>query len=185
VRAVRRQPKVLHQVDLDSVSLANRYGGRDVEKTIKNLSGTASKLGSSAIKGFFELSLRNSSEETEGDRNPKDLEVVVVDLVLKASVTELVEALELVEVNGISIGHDETMERYGHARLAKALDGRRSSDAFRAGWNEDTLPIVRVNVIGHHGDDRASESAIQAIHKGGIDYRAFKQGVFLRGDPVP
>jgi hypothetical protein len=46
---------------------------------------------------------------------------VVVDLVPQAGVADLVESLELVEADGIPVGHEHAMEDDGQACLAEGV----------------------------------------------------------------
>jgi hypothetical protein len=71
---------------------------------------------------------------------------VVVDLIAEAGITYLVEPLELVQADGITIRHDEAMKRDGEPRLAERIDLLRLTQNLRSGGNQKMLAVVGVNV---------------------------------------
>ena len=89
-----------------------------------------------------------------------------------------------VQIHGVAIRHDETMEADSHARLAEVFNSPGFPKTLGAGRDEDALPIMGVNVMGHHGDDGSSESAVQSVHESCFKDRALKQGVLLGKDWV-
>ena len=64
----------------------------------------------------------DGSESADRERNTEDAEIVVIDLVPQAGVADLVEPLELVEADGIAVGHEHAMEHDGQTRLAEGVD---------------------------------------------------------------
>jgi hypothetical protein len=48
--------------------------------------------------------LSESSDRSDGERHTKHLNIVMVDLIPKTGFADLVQALELVQVQGITIG---------------------------------------------------------------------------------
>ena len=59
----------------------------------------------SALDAVREPAVPVGSESPDGQRHPKDAEVVVVDLIAQPGVADLVEPLELIEANRIPIRH--------------------------------------------------------------------------------
>ena len=79
---------------------------------------------------------------------------MVVDLVAKTGVTDLVHPFELIETDGIPIGHDEPMKRDGESRLTEGVHALRFSQDLCAGRNQNVLAVVRVEVVGNEALDR-------------------------------
>src|SRR5260370_817192 len=73
----------------------------------------AHKVGAGRVEGTSGPHLRDGSEGTDGQRHPKDAEVMVVDLIPQPGVADLVEALELIEVDGIPVGHEHALGHDG------------------------------------------------------------------------
>ena len=55
---------------------------------------------------------------------------MVIDLVPQPGVAGLVEPLELVEADGIAVGHEQPMEHNGQTRLAERVDLLRFTESF-------------------------------------------------------
>jgi len=62
---------------------------------------------------------RGTGNDAEGNRRAEDFNVMVVDLVFEASGSGLIETVELVEIDGVAIRHQQPMEGDGEALLAK------------------------------------------------------------------
>src|SRR5882757_6202680 len=105
------------------MSFANCDRGHDVEKFVENLCrGLSCAL-------------------------PKSLpEIVVVDLIPQAGITYLVEPLELIQADRITIRHDEAVEGDSKPRLAERIDLLRLTENLRSSGNQKMLAVVGVNV---------------------------------------
>ncbi len=61
--------------------------------------------------GFVVAAVRRglcrTGDDAECDRRAEDFEVVVVGLILQPGIADLIETVELVEIDGVAIGHDE------------------------------------------------------------------------------
>src|ERR1035438_3959732 len=108
---VRRKKQVLREIHFHAVALPNRDGGGYLYEAVKDSGGrlrnTARSpvrecLGSARCNGPATLSdLACSGNHAQGDRRAEDLKVVVVDLILEPCLSNLIEALELVEIDGL------------------------------------------------------------------------------------
>ena len=125
------QTEVAREVDLDAVTLANRYSRHDVQEFVEDLRGRlGSALGESLShevsarrgQGTGGPALRDCAKRANGKRDSEDSEVVVVYSVSETCIADLVEALELVKVDRVSVRHDESMKRYRQASLTERLD---------------------------------------------------------------
>src|SRR5271169_5228726 len=76
--------------------------------------------------------LASSSDHAQGDRGAEDLKVVVVHLVLQPFLSDLVEAVELVEIDGVTVRHNQPVKNNRHAAL---LSEARRSNLFRFAQN--------------------------------------------------
>jgi hypothetical protein len=101
----------------------------------------------------------------------------MINFVLETSFANLVQALELIEVNGVAVRHDEPMKDHSQARLPEALDPLRLSHDFCAGRDEQALSVVRVDAIGHHANDRTAEVTVQSRDERSFKNRPFKDQV--------
>ena len=64
---------------------------------------------------------RDGPKAADGQRDSKNTEIVVVYLITKASVSGLIQTFELVQGDGKTIRHDETVEEHGETCLAKSI----------------------------------------------------------------
>src|ERR1019366_4143805 len=123
VVGISRKEHVLREIHFHAVSLPNRDSGRD---------------------------LTGSGDDTQSDRGAEDLKIVVVDLVLQSFLSDLVEPVELVEIDGITVLHDQTMKHNGHpALLAEACGSNLLcfTQNNRSFGNDDVLVIVRIHRV--------------------------------------
>src|SRR2546422_6435520 len=58
-----------------------------------------------------------SGNHSQSYRGAKNLKVVVIDLVLQTFLSDLIEALELVEIDGITVRHNQAVKNHGHPPL--------------------------------------------------------------------
>src|ERR1019366_4684815 len=160
VVGVRRQEQVLRKIDLDTVALPNRDRGRYLHEAVKNAGCRLRDTGRSpvsqclgAARGDGAAALRNlagAGNHTQGDRGAKDFQVVVVDLVLQPFLPDLVEAVKLVEIDGIAIRHNQTVKNDGHTPLLS--EARRSNllgfaPNDRSLGDDDVLMVVRIQRV--------------------------------------
>jgi len=127
VVGVSRKQHILREVDLDPVPLANGDRGRDLHEAVKNghrrlgnacASASRERLGAAGRDGAAALlDLARAGDKTQRDRCAKDLEIVIIDLVLCPFLADLVETVKLVEVHAVAVGHDEAVENHGNAAL--------------------------------------------------------------------
>jgi hypothetical protein len=75
---------------------------------------------------------------------------MVVDLIFQAFFADLVEAVELVEIDGVTIRHNQAVKGDGHAPLlAKARRSNllRFAQHHRSLGDNDVLVVVRIQGI--------------------------------------
>src|ERR1035438_8588450 len=131
VVGIRGKKHVLRKIHFHAVSLPNRDSGRNLNEAVKNRRGGLRNTGCRAGRECLgatrcnsPASLRDltgSGDDTQSDRGAEDLKIVVVDLVPQSFLSDLVEPVELVEIDGITVRHDQTMKHNGHpALLAEA-----------------------------------------------------------------
>ena len=121
-----------------------------------------------ALRDARGSAFRNRSERTDGERNTEDAEIVVIDLVPQTGVADLVESLELIEADGIAVGHQDAMEDDRETRLAEGVDFLGFTKQLRACGNEQMLAVVRVNVRREQALDGAGKAPIEAIDQNGF-----------------
>src|SRR2546427_7157220 len=63
------------------------------------------------------VALSKTPDHSNRYRGSEDLEVVVIHLVSEPGLTDLVEAVKLVEVHAEAVGHNQTVEGHGQALL--------------------------------------------------------------------
>ena len=113
---VRRKKQVLREIHFHAVALPDRDGGRYLHEAIKDsgrrLRNTARGPGGERLRtarrdGAATLrDLARSGNHTQSDRGAEDLEVVVVDLIFQSFLSDLIETLELVEIDRVTVRHN-------------------------------------------------------------------------------
>ena len=154
---VRRKKQVLREIHFHAVALPNRDGGRYLYEAVKDRGGRLRNTARSPIgeclgtaRGDGAATLRDlacSSNHTQSYRGAEDLEVVVVDLIFQPFLSDLVEALELIEIDGVTVWHNQAVKNHGHpALLAEARRSNllRFAQNNRSLGNDDVLMIVRI-----------------------------------------
>ena len=102
------------------------------------------------------------AEGADGERCAEDAQIVVVDLVAQPGVADLVEALELVEADGIAVRHEQAMEHDGEACLAEGVD------LFRFAENFDPAGTARAGGRSNRRRLTAgTRRALQSLRRGG------------------
>ena len=151
---VRRKKQVLREIDFYAVALPNRDSRRYLYEAIKDrgrrLRNTARSpvgecLGTARGDGAATLSdLARSGNHTQSDRGAENLKVMIVDLVFQPFLSDLIETLELVEIDGVTIRHNQAVKNHGHpALLAEA----RRSNLLRLAQNNRSLRNDHVLMI--------------------------------------
>src|SRR5215475_582132 len=109
-----------------------------------------------------------ASDRADSERSAKDFEVVMVDQVPDSGFTYLVEASKLVEIKGVTIGHQAAMKGYEEALLIHRIDGRDRAETTGPLWNDKRLVVVGIDIGGEHGVDGAGESSVDAVGEDGF-----------------
>ncbi len=96
--------------------------------------------------------------------------------------SDLVEAVELVEIDGVAIGHNQAVKCNGHAPLL--AEARRSNllgfaQNHRSLGDDDVLMIMRIQGIRDKDFDWPYGVSVQAIHQNGVENRAFVDEIRL------
>ena len=152
--------QVLREIDFHAMSFPNRDRGWYLNEAVKDSGrrlrntpcGPVGKcLGATRGNGAATLrDLARSGNHTQSDRGAEDLKVVVVYLVLQSFLTDLIETLELVEIDGVTVWHNQAVENDGHpALLAEACRSNLLCFAQdnRSFGNDDVLMVMRVQRI--------------------------------------
>jgi len=117
------------------------HGGEDVEKFVEDLrrglrrahgETLAHEVATRGVECASCAGLAHGSKCSNRERYSEDAEIVVVDLVPEPGVADLVEPLELVEGDGISVGHEDAVERDGQTCLAKRFHLLRFTEQLRS-----------------------------------------------------
>ena len=126
---IRRKKQVLREIHFHAVALSNCDGGRYLYEAIKDrgrrLRNTprrpvGERLGTARRNGAATLSdLAGSGNHTQCDRGAEDLEVVVVNFIFQPFLSDLVETLELVEIDGVLRQERKKNNRETHGRRGK------------------------------------------------------------------
>ena len=131
--------------------------------------------------------LGGAGDYAQGNRSTKDLKVVVVDLVFEPHFANLIESAELVEIDRISIWHDEPMEDNGHAPLlpepctADLLCLAEYLCAFR---DKNALMIVGIERLRDHRDDWTRRIAVKLVDQNGVEEGTLVDYIRLAGGAV-
>ena len=112
---------------------------------------------------------------------------MVVHLVFEPHFANLIETAELVEIDRISIRHDEPMENNGHAPLlsepgpADLLCLPEYLCAFRA---KNVLMIVGIERLRDHRDDWPRRIAVKLVDQNGVEEGTLVDHIRLAGGAV-
>ncbi len=149
------QREIAREIDFDAVAFADGHRGHDVEEFVEDLRGglrgalresLAHEIGTGCVERACRSSFGDRSDRSDGERHTEDAEIVVVDLVPQAGVADLVEPLELVEADGISVRHEQAMEHDGETCLAEGVHLLGFAEQLRACRNEQVLAVVGIHV---------------------------------------
>src|SRR5258708_39413611 len=128
--------------------------------------------------------MRDTAKNAHRQRYAKDLQVMVVNPVAKSRLAGLIQTLELVEADGVTVRHDEPVKENGQTLLAERFDFLGFSEHFRASRNKDLLTVVRIDVRRHKTIDRPGKRSIQAVDEQCFKDRAFEDHVSFPGERV-
>src|SRR5208282_4485117 len=119
--------QVLREIHFHTVALSNCDGGRYLYEAIKDRGGrlrnTARSpvgecLGTARGDGAATLSdLTRSGNHTQSDRGAENLKVMIVDLVFQPFLSDLIETLKLIEIDGVAVWHNQAVKNHGHPAL--------------------------------------------------------------------
>src|SRR5260370_18296914 len=149
------QGESVREIDLDAVTFADGYRGHDVEKLVEDLRRGLSCADSEALAhevptGCVECAsgagFADSSKRSHRQGDSEDAKVVVVDLVSETGVADLVEPLELIEADGIPVGHEHAMEHDGQTCLPKGVNLLGFAQQLRACRYQHVLAAVGINI---------------------------------------
>jgi len=125
--------------------------GRRLRNTARSPIGEC--LGTTRGDGAATLSdLARSGNHTQSDRGAENLKVMIVDLVFQPFLSDLIETLELVEIDGVTIRHNQAVKNHGHPALlaeARPLQSSSPRQNNRSLGNES-----RVDDRGNYNDLR-------------------------------
>src|SRR6516165_7335724 len=116
------QCEIAREIDFDSVAFADGHRWHDVQELLEDLCGRLRCASRESLthqvragrgEGACGPGLRDGPEATNGQRYPKDAEIVVIDLIPQPGVADLVEPLELIEADGISVRHKHAVKQNG------------------------------------------------------------------------
>ena len=85
--------------------------------------------------------LREAADQANGRRRAERRQIVVIDLVAQAGVTNLVQAHELVEAVAAPVRHEQSMEGHGEARLPERLHGLRLAQDLAPAGTSTCRPV--------------------------------------------
>ena len=103
----------------------------------------------------------------------------MLTLIAQPGVADLVEALELVEADGIAVRHDEPMEDNGEASLPEGFHLLRFAKNLRSCRNQQVLAVVRVDVVCEQALDGTGELPVEPVDENGFENGSFKENVGL------
>ena len=124
------QREIAREIDFDAVAFPDGDRGHDVEELVEDLRGRlrgalrkslAHEVAAVGIERASGASFAHGAESPDGKRDPEDAEIVVVDLIAQSGVADLVEPLELIEADGVSVRHEQAMKDDGQTCLAEGV----------------------------------------------------------------
>ena len=88
-----------------------------------------------------------------------------------------IEAVELIEIHGITIRHNHAVESDEEAFLVDASHGSNVAQQPRAFRDQQMRSAVRINIGCHHRDNRPDSCSREPVHEDRFDDRVFHQPV--------
>jgi len=157
---------------------ADGDGRKYVEETVEDLRGglrgtlsesLAEAIGAGLGQEATRSPFRGSADGADGERSAEDAQVMVVDLVAERSVPRLVETFEPVEADGIAVRHEQPVEGYGEARLAKRFDLARFSENLATRRNEQVLAVAGIDIARHQTVDGSCIGSVEPVDEDGFE----------------
>src|SRR5215467_4259500 len=124
------------------------------------------------------VGLSESSDGSDCEGHAKHLSIVMVHLIAKTGFANLVQALELVQAQRITIRHYQAVEEDCQAFLAEDADALYFPQYFASLGNQQVLPVVRVHVDRQHAIDRTGKRAVQAIGQDSLEHHSLEHSIF-------
>src|ERR1700693_523955 len=84
---------------------------------------------------------------------------------------------ELVEIQGVSVRHDETVEGDGKSGLTERFNPSCLTKNFRSGGNEEMLAVMGVHVVREQAFDWPDELTVETIDENRFEDGSFKENV--------
>src|SRR5258708_26095705 len=186
---IRRQQQVLRDVDIDPVACADGDGGWDIDEAVEHMrAGPRKARSDTGFIGFASrfvvalISVRGlgcARDNAQRNRSSEYLDIVVVDLVLEAGGSGLIETVELVEIDGVAVWHQQTVKGDGEALLAEAGNLLHLAEDESAFGDQQVLPVLTVDGVGDHYLQRPGELTIKTVDQYRVDSRALKDDIGL------
>src|ERR1700678_228587 len=174
------------------MALADRDGGWYLQEAVENAGRRLRDTGRCSIGKCLGAARRDSAaalrdlagsgDDSQGNRGSEVFEVVIIDLILKAFLSDLIEAVELVEIDGVTVRHNQTVEGDGHASLlaeARRSNFLRFAEHHGSFGDNDVLAVMRIQGIGNKDLDRSNSVSVKSIHKHRIEHRTFVNEIGL------
>src|SRR6266850_2785011 len=180
---VGRQKQVLRQINFDAVSFTNSEGGQHIQVAVENTQRRLGKTGGHAL--FISIQARavrsgpavafaQARDGADGERYAEDLQVVMIHLITQAGFPDLIQALELIKIDGITVRHDEAVEENREAFLPKTFDLANFSERSTPLRNQKVLTVTGIKVGGDHAVDGAGKTAVQPVGQNGFQHRTLE-----------
>ena len=98
-------------------------------------------------------------------------------MIAKSGFTDLAETFKLIEAHGVSVGHDEAVERDGEALLAEGVVAFDLAEHPRTLRDQKMLIVVGIDVGGDESVHGPVKAAFQAIGEDCFDDGSLKEPV--------
>src|SRR5260370_14552405 len=125
-----------------------RQNFKEFDQKLRGRLGHASRksltheVGAGCRKCAASPGFRDGSEDTDGERDAEDAQVVIVDLIAQPRVADLVEAFELVEAGGKAVRHEKAMRCYGESLLPETIHRLGFTEQLRSRRNQKMPSVV-------------------------------------------
>ncbi len=112
------QREVAREIHLDPVAFADGHRGQDVQELVEDLrrrlrgalcESLAHEVGARCVERTSGSRFGDGSQCADREGHSEDAEIVVIDLIPQPRIADLIEPLELIEADGISVGHEQAM----------------------------------------------------------------------------
>src|SRR5579871_5016594 len=99
---------------------------------------------------------------------------MMIDLVAQAGFSDLIQPLELIERQRVSVRHDDPVEHYSEPLLAKTRDRLDFPENTAALRNQQVLPVMGIYIGREHRVHGSGECAVEPVREHGLQDRALK-----------